>query len=125
MELHDQAKELRELKDYRDALKKQYEEADQQFQIKQRDLLDRMDEEDVHGLKVDGTNFVPSETVYGQIQDRSEFVEWAEVHEPELLEKKERKSLVNQKVREHLDDGKPLPPGLGFYVKEYISHRAG
>lgn len=88
-------------------------------------LFARMDEESTESIKYDGTLFVPASTVYGQVQDRGEFVAWAEENQPELLEVKERKSLVNELIRSHLDDGAELPPGLGFYVREYVSQRVG
>jgi hypothetical protein len=33
--------------------------------------------------------------------------------------------LLNEVVREKLDNGEQLPDGLGFYVKQYVSQRAG
>ena len=33
--------------------------------------------------------------------------------------------LLNQLVRERLDNGEPLPPGIGYYTKEFISVRGG
>jgi hypothetical protein len=87
-------------------------------------LFERMDQEGVQGIKVGNTNFVPVETNYGSVQDRAAFIEWANEHDKSLLETKERKSLINELVREHLDNGIPMPPGLGFYCKQYISQRS-
>ena len=42
-----------------------------------------------------------------------------------LLRDHQRKALVNELIRDHLDNGAELPPGLGFYVREYISQRVG
>jgi hypothetical protein len=36
----------------------------------------------------------------------------------------ERKRVLNELVRERLDNGEPLPPGIGLDVKEKISMRA-
>jgi len=83
-----------------------------------------MDETGVDGLKIDGINFVPSETVYANVQDRAAFVEWARTHDEELVEDRERKALLNQLVRERLDNGEPMPPGIGFYVRETIAQRS-
>lgn len=87
-------------------------------------LFERMEHEDVGSIKVGTSNFVRAATTYGQVQDRSAFVAWAEENAPELIESKERKALVNEIVRECLEDGRPLPEGLGFYVKQYVSQRA-
>lgn len=87
-------------------------------------LFERMEHEDVGSIKVGRSNFVRAATTYGQVQDRGAFVAWAEDERPELVELKERKALLNEIVRECLEDGVPLPPGLGFYVKQYVSQRA-
>lgn len=100
------------------ALKAEADEAERHF-------FERMAEEGVESIKHGGTLFVPVETNYGQIQDRAEFVAWAEENRPELIERKERQKLVNELVREHLDSGEVLPPGVGFYTRQYISQRSG
>lgn len=118
--LHELRKEQAEAKDTHDDLKLKADEAELR-------LFARMEHEEAQSFRHAslGVNFVRAETTYGQVQDRSVFVEWAEKQSPELLETKERKALINELVREHLDDGKPLPPGLGFHVKQYVSQRAG
>lgn len=118
------AKNLRELKIARDEAKAAFEALDKDYKSREAAFIERLQQEDVDSIKVDGINFVPSETIYGQVQDRSAFVEWAKVHAPELIEDRERKQLVNGLVREHLDNGEVMPPGLSFYVKEYVSLRA-
>ena len=115
---------LRKAKQDRDTLKKKFEDADSAFRQLQFQVMERMKQEDVESMKVEGTLFVPTETVYAQIQDRQEFIAWAEEHDDELVEPKERKEILNSMVRQRLDDGEPLPPGVGFYVREYISQRA-
>lgn len=122
--ISEDAAALRELKLARDEAKAEAESLDRQFKAEQAKLLERMEEEKCEGVKVEGINFVPTKTIYGQVQDRSEFVKWAEENEPELLEPKERKELINELVRQKLDDGEPLPPGLNFRTQEYISQRA-
>lgn len=124
MSINDDAKQLRELKHERDdakdkaqALERQYKEAESRF-------MEELEQAGIDSIKVEGMAYVPAETVYGQVQDRSVFLDWAHEHQPELLEERERKQLINELVRKHLDDGEPLPPGLGFYVREYVSLRA-
>ncbi len=122
--IQQEAKELRELKESYVESKAETDSLKRQFDKAQADLIERMDTDAVEGLKVDGTNFIPTKTIYGQVQDRSEFVAWAEQEAPELLEPKERSELINELVRQKLDDGEQLPPGLNFRVREYISQRA-
>lgn len=90
----------------------------------ERQLFEQMEDEDVGSIKVGTHTFVRAATTYGQVQDRAAFVAWAEENAPELVEVHERKGLVNELVRERLEDGQPLPDGLGFYVKQYVSQRA-
>lgn len=104
--------------------RKAAEKLDIEAKKAERALLDRMEAEGCEGHKAGGTNFVPAETLYSSVTDRAEFVAWAEIHAPELIEFKERKELLNTKVREALDNGEPPPPGTSFYVKQYISKRA-
>jgi len=87
-------------------------------------FIERLEAEEAEGVKTGGINFVPAVTVYGQIQDRAAFVEWAQENAPELVEIKERKGEVSEFVRARLDDGEGLPPGLGYYEKAYISQRS-
>lgn len=124
MTLAEEAAALRELKLAAEAADKEAKELKARAAQAEIEFFERMDAEGVRGIKVGDTNFVPAETIYGQVQDRSEFVAWAENEMPELLETKERKALVNELIRERLDSGEMLPPGLGYYVRQYVSQRA-
>jgi hypothetical protein len=112
------------LKRKESATKKKYDEAKAAREIAERHLLQRMEAEGAEGHKAGGVNYVPTKTEYAQVQDAEAFTAWVRVHQPELLEEKPRKGLVNELVRQLLDDNEPFPPGLGFYVKEYVSKRA-
>ena len=116
--------ELRQLKKLESDAKEAFEILKAKREQAERALIDRMEAEEIRGIKVGDTNFVPAKTIYGQIQDRSLFVEWAEENAPELVEMKERKGPVSELVRQRIDDGEGLPPGVGFYEKSYISQRA-
>ena len=124
MTLTDQAIELQHIKEARDNAKHTYDDLQAKFQAAKFALLDRMEDEKCDGIKAAGTNFVPTQITFAQVQDRSAFVEWAEDHAPELIEARERKGLLNQRVRELLDNGEPFPPGLGFYNDRNISQRS-
>lgn len=121
--LAQQAAGLRKLKLALQAAESRAKDLKTEFLAAEQGLLTRMEAEGVQSIKHDNTNFVPVQTVYGAVQDRSEFIKWAEETQPELLETRERKAILNEMVRQHLDDGEPLPPGLGFYVRAYISQR--
>jgi hypothetical protein len=96
------------------------------FKERQQKVYDRMEAEEA-GSMTDrrlGVQFCPAETVYAQLQDRSEFVTWAKENDDELLVEKENGELLNALVRACLDNGEPLPPGVGVRVRQYISQRA-
>jgi hypothetical protein len=122
--LAEQAAELRKLKERRDEAKAEAKSLEAQYNEAQLALMQRMEDEDVDGIKQGGNNFVPSKTIYGQIQDRRAFIEWAREENPELIEYKERNENINELARQLLDDGEPFPPGLGFRERQYISVRA-
>lgn len=89
------------------------------------ELFQRMEHERVGAQRVDGIgNFVRAETEYAQVQDETELLAWAEIEMPEIFEQKPRKKILNELVKERLNSGQPLPPGLGFYVKQYVSVRS-
>jgi hypothetical protein len=115
---------LRAKRYQRDKAKEKYDGYKAETDRLEAELFDRMENEDVGGIKVGANNFVRVATTYGSINDRSAFVAWAETEMPELVETKERKALVNEIVRERIDSGEALPPGTTFYVKQYISQRA-
>lgn len=123
MTLTAQARRLARLKFMADRKAEVADEAKQAFEAAQRTFYERLQDEGVGSIKVDGINFVPAHTVFGQIQDREAFIAWAQENEEELLEPRERKALINEIVREAVEQGKELPPGLGFYVREYVSQR--
>jgi len=87
-------------------------------------LMERMEQEDCDSHSTGGKLYTKVVTNYHVIQDRAAFEEWAASYDEELLEVKPKGDLLNALIRQRLDDGEPLPPGLGFYPKEYISKTA-
>lgn len=124
MNISEEARQFRELRVERDEAKRVFEDLDAQYKQAMDRLFQRMNAEGVDGLKVDDISFTPSETVYANMQDRDAFVQWAKENDDQLIESKERKALLNAMVRERIDNGEPLPPGVGFYVRETVQQRA-
>lgn len=123
--LSEDAHALRELKQQSAALDAEAKELKAQAKAAEIAFLNRMEDENCQSHKYDNTLFVPAETTYGNVSDRSVFIEWALENSPELVEYKERPKLINELVREYLNNGSELPPGLDHYVKQYVSQRAG
>lgn len=75
------------------------------------------------GVRLGHVTFSPQRTDYATIQDASKFSKWAADHDEVMLELKPRKKQLNELVRRLLDNGEPMPPGLGYHTKTYISQR--
>ena len=115
---------LRKLKREYDDAKKHADKAEAVFKAAQAKVYERMERDGVESMKASGTLFVRSTTTYASMQNREEFIAWAEENEPELFESKERKALLNALVRERLDNDPELPPGVGMYEREVVAQRA-
>ena len=125
--LTDDLIKLSNLKAARTQMKAHYDEVDRAFRKHEAHCIDRMenDEEKPISSHVAGdVGYSKAETIYASMQDREQFRNWAELNAPDLLELKERSGDLSGYVRAALDDGRPPPPGVGFYVKKYISQRA-
>ncbi len=88
----------------------------------ERECFDLMETEDgmASARKLDGITFRPSRTPYATIQDEQAFIEWAQENDTALIEVAAREGLLNQLVRQALDNGEELPPGVGYYNREKI-----
>src|SRR5687768_3746500 len=96
----------------------------------EKHCFDRMVDEEYDpgssSVKIKGVIYIPNRTEYATVQDEAAFVEWAKEHDEGLLQPESpREGLLNQLVRERLDNGEPLPPGIGYHTKEFISVRGG
>lgn len=126
MNLSDELQQLRKCKKELDDEKVLYDAAVRAFKSQEARVFDLMENDGIQSTKVHGIQHVRAETFYAQVQDQAEFEEWALTSGLEsYFEQKPRKKLLNELVREKLDAGEPLPPGLGFYSQRYISLRGG
>lgn len=124
--LKDDLRVLHALRQKKDETDKAAKLAKSEYEQAERRCLERMEAEGCKGYKdgETGINFIPTETIYGQIDNREQFVEWAKENDPTLIEERERKGLINELVRERIDNEEPLPPGVTFRPKRYIGQRA-
>ncbi len=114
--LHKMKVEYREAQNHADDLKGRHDAFE-------ASLYDRMDEEDVLSLKTDAAQFVAKCTTYATITDMDLFTEWLKENgiEDEFIKDAPEKARINELVRERLDNGDSLPPGLSHYDRRYIS----
>jgi hypothetical protein len=94
-------------------------------------VVAKLEEEELDGAPatIDGTKvrFSKYELPWAVLQDREEFAAWAAENDPESYfeaEARVRQDLLNALVRQRLDDGEPLPPGLGVSLETKLSRRA-
>lgn len=119
----DEFKKLDELKQaYREA-DKVAKEAKRLHDEHQARLLDEMKESDIGTFTVSGVQFSPRSTIYANVTDRDAFHEWLHEQglEDEFLKQAEEKQRLNELVRDRLDSGQEMPPGLSFYPREFIT----
>ena len=130
MTLEEQVRELGRLRSEKDRTAKAADEAKLAYDKAHIALWERMDATGVGCVEVDGTLYSYNKPkVFGTVADNAKFYEWAviEGNAPELFapEPKAREGLVNERVRQCLDNGEPLPPGVNFYTKQTVSQRKG
>lgn len=124
MDLPNAMRELSALVEVEADCKTHYEDAKRKREDHERKVLEHMEQQDVPSIKVGNLNYIRAKTIYPTVQDRDAFIQWAAENDESLTEVKERKAQIGELVRERIDNGEVLPPGLGFYVKEYVSKRA-
>lgn len=77
--------------------------------------------EELHGRISYGTDVyeVPEPTWYATVQDFDAFMKWARENDQEGMLRLDKRvsQAMNDLVRERIEDGEPLPPGLGSYPK--------
>lgn len=112
---------LRALKKDTEDAAKAAKEAHDRFQA---ELFADMQSTGHDSSKVDGVRFDRKSTIYGHVQDMAAFEAWcAEFPEraETFLKTSPEKARINERVREAIDNGEELPPGVGFYARDYIS----
>lgn len=114
---------LRRLKIEATAANKAADEAKRVRDEWQRHCMDRMDTEGLTGkVEFDGVPYTPHrDKHYASVQDKAEFIEWARENAPHLVKEEPNKGDLNTLVRNLLSDGEELPPGIGWYDKDYIA----
>lgn len=120
MTLEERIKHVAELKERAAFLKEHAEQAAEAFAKAQDELWDYMDAQNITSIKIDGRNHVRRGTIYGSINDKQRFVAWAQEHAPELLAPEPRKKLINELVRQRIDNNEPLPDGVTWHVRKYV-----
>lgn len=128
MNLAAEHRELGRLRRREEILKRRAKAAAVETAAHERAMYDRMIEDgwtpNKSSIKLDGVTHRPAATDYAVVQDKAELVAWLKENDAGVIEsEKLRKGELDRLVRERLQNGQPLPPGLGYWTKTYISTR--
>jgi hypothetical protein len=112
-------------------LSRRHKEAKAKREAWEREVYDRMIGEgwrpNDSGVNRNGIKFRPKSTTFAVVQDADKLREWLQNDEEDeladagLVEDKFKKGDLNRIARTKLDNGEPLPPGMGSYDKTMIS----
>jgi hypothetical protein len=126
MTLEEEIRRLAVLRQEKDETRKAADKAKLAYDKAHMALWDRMDATGVGNITIDGTLYSFNKPkVHGTVADKSAFYEWAvtEGNAPELFDTEPRQALVSERVRQMIDNGEPLPPGVNFYTEQRVSQR--
>ena len=121
---------LIELREKRDEDKVTAEKSEKDYRKYEAELYDEIEEGPMKGSRrfdLGGTFgtvvFTPKETRFGRIIDADAAVKYFQgvSTDEEMLKQKISKGKLNEIVRERMEQGKPLPPGVDFYVNRNIT----
>lgn len=125
-----QFRRLVELRNERDTTKKKAETAEREYREYEAELYDELEGSPISGSRrIDlgsphGTIvFTPRETKYGRILDGAEARQWFADRDmlPEVSSPGWSKGKLNALVKEYLEQGKPMPPGVDWYASRGIT----
>lgn len=113
---------LAALKAHAQRMKHEYDSAKAEMEAFQHELFQDCRAADLFSAKTSAGQFSLKSTIYSTVNDRDALVKWAHERDmSELVHEVENKGRLNEIVRACIDNGEELPPGVGFYAKEYIS----
>ena len=123
MKITERLAHLASLKADEKAKKKEYEAAKAERERFELDTHTLMESEDLWTIRTGTHTFSAKETIYGQVQDEDAFRAWVKDNEleEEFFQSQEVKGRINELVREAIESGRELPPGLGWYPRKYVS----
>lgn len=118
--------DLEELDRRKRAMRAAQAEADrlkEHHDVLEQQVYDKMDLQDTWTLKTSTRRFSGKSTTYAVITDMDELRAWLDEQglEDEFLKEAPQKARLNELVREYLDNGQTMPPGLSSYDKRYVS----
>ena len=124
------ARQLIELREARDRAKKALETAEEEYRDAESHLYEQMEKSGAVGAqKIDlgepfgVVSFLNRTTYYGRIEDEHKAAEYYESRAmmDEVTSPKFVKKRISEEVRDCLEQGKALPPGIGYYTQRGVT----
>jgi hypothetical protein len=121
---------LVELREKRDQDKKAAERSEKAYREAEAEIWEELEESPVKGtVRIDlgddlgVVTFQPKETYYGRVINQNDALDYFEERAlmDEFTTPKIVMARVNEQVRQCIEQGDPIPPGLDYYAKRYIS----
>jgi hypothetical protein len=124
MKLTDRFDKLAELKQAERDAKALHDAASAERKDYEQSLYALARDEGCFGIRTPKGHYSLKVTEYGTINDFEAFEDWVKEQglEAEFLKVEEQAARVNELVRAALETDTPLPPGVAYYTREYISH---
>lgn len=122
-EIRDRLDHLLALKQDMRTKKNEYDEAKDLHDRYEHELWQDMAGDGMTGFKTDRAGYTRKATTYATVQDMEAFEDWLHARglADEFLKSAPEKQRLNEIVRACIDNGEPLPDGVGYYNREYIS----
>lgn len=119
----DRLAELRRLKHRATASQDLADKHKQEHADFQEQLFHDLRDAGLHSVRTDDARFDRRSTIYAAVQDHDAFRDWLieKGLKEDYLVERESKARLNELVRDRLDAGEELPPGIGWFPREYIS----
>lgn len=118
---------LADLKAKEAILSRRLADAKRTRMLHEREVYDRMTEEGYDpgesSIKRRGKVHYPATRPVARIQDKAVLTDYLKAHDMGVIEEKLMQGELNHLVREHLDNGAELPPGLGFDIITTVQTR--
>jgi hypothetical protein len=123
--LGDDLDKLAALEQREQILARRLKDAKAEREAWERECFDRMVGEgwnpNESTLNRNGFKFRPKSTTFAVVQDKAALKAWLLTYDEGLVDDKFKQAELNRLVRERLDNGETLPPGLGYYDKTAVS----
>ena len=109
----------------RDNAKITADQAEAEYRDSEAMLIAAMEDAGLKSVKTDNGTYTVQRTVYGKVEDAEAFIGWAATQglEQQLTRVEVYKARVNEIVREALENGSDLPPGISFSETRFVSVR--